>query len=638
MNISTLFVRPLFLAGLFLLAAGWASSLSGQWNGVPSFPAGPTDGSFSFVIDDVAYVGGGLHREKVYSFSSATRQWTYLHVLPGKVPLVWAFAFSYQGKGYVCGGAINGGTLTDEFFEYNPENNSWTKKAPFGGGARDGGFAFVLGDHAYVGTGFDGSFLHNDVWKYSFADDMWTKIDDFPGGPLIFPSSFVLNGKGYVIGGQGSVESDRMFEFDPSTESWTEKARFGGGARQAGSAFALGGKGYYGTGMSGYTRTFTDFWEYDPVTDAWSELEHEYPSAASAWNIAFVLDGKAYVGTGAEFAGQGVVVSDEFYSYPYEEPLPSAGVSAESIAFGNVITGETHYGLIQLKSLSEADLEVKSVEFANPNAADLGFAFTPDGPVPSTLPGLGSLAISLSFTPVASGLVETDLVITTNDPAMPVITISVSGIGVQESELPGAVLSTSVLDFGDVKVGESAARTFTVVPSNSTELEIQRIFTFNDFNDAVAFVTSRTLPTTLSEGEELEVTVTYAPTRIEDLEAGMSVQTNSAVGSALQILGHGVEGISSTDLPDEMKGVRVNLYPNPVREYLQMEVTVPSTSDVDIRLIDASGKTVLPVHNGSVPAGVHNYVLNIRNLPAGSYFVESLIGEEHRIRRVVIGR
>ena len=637
MNMYTRYIHVLFLSGFFLLAAGSFASLSAQWNAVPSFPAGPTDGSFSFVIDDVAYVGGGLNSERLYSFSSSSRQWTYEHVIPGKVRRVWAFGFSYQGKGYVCGGAINGGSLTDEFYEYDPETRSWATKAPFGGGARDGGFAFVLGDYAYVGTGFDGSFLHNDVWQYSFADDTWTQIDDFPGGPLIFPSSFVLNGKGYVVGGQGTVESNRMFEFDPSTGSWTEKAAFSGGARQAGAAFALDGKGYYGTGMSGYTRTFTDFWMYDPAADSWTELEHEYPITATAWNTAFVLDGKCYVGIGAEFAGQGVVVSDQFYSYPYEEPVPAAGVSVEGIAFGNVLIGETLNGVAQLKSLTQADLEVLSVEFEDPDVVDKGLAVSTDSPVPSTLPGLGSMQISLSFTPVASGSVETMLVITTNDPVNPVIKVAVSGTGVQESELPLAHLSTNILDFGDVVVGESLERTFTVIPANAAGLEIERIFTFNDFTDAVTFTTSRPTPVTLAEGEELEVKVTYAPTEAGDLEAGLSVQTNSAVGSALQIVGRAVDEVSSVRTAGD-QDVLMNVHPNPVDEYLQIDLNVIEAEYVRVRLIDPSGKTVIPVHNGKVQNGRHRYSVNLQSLPRGIYFVESLIGKERRMRRVFVGR
>lgn len=635
-----IFTRSVALTTALILAFFLEGSLlHAQWNELPDFPAGATDGSVSFVIDGVAYVTGGLNSAGLYSYTPSTKTWAALGNLPGNVTRVWAFAFAYNGKGYLGGGAVNGGSVTNEFYEYDPTTNTWTAKAPFGGGVRDGGFAFVIGDKAYVGTGFDNALLHNDVWEYTFATNTWSPLSSFIGGPRIFSSSFVLNGKGYVVGGQGAAESDQLYEFDPQTRSWTERARFGGGPRQAGVAFALDGLGYYGVGMTGYSQTYQDMWTYNPSTDKWTELEHEYPTDRSAWSVAFVIGGKAYVGTGAIFSGQGVAVTDKFYSFPYEEPVPTASVSTNNIEFGEVTVGKTEVMVVRLSSLTNAELEVTNVEFNNPDALTKGFAISTDGPVPSTLPGLGTLLISLSFTPNTPELAETILRITTNDPANPTLEVQVSGTGV-EQVLPGAVFSTDRLNFDEVKVGDSESLSFIISPANEAGLEVSSV-SITTNQPALSVTTSKVLPAFLDQGEELEVTVTFTPQDTGSVATEVGVVTNSGgTGPTLvSITGHAFDDVSSVELSTVAENLfSIRVLPNPVKEQLQLALTLRHSVDATVRLVDITGATVLSIHEGNVVAGVRNFAANVSGLPAGSYFLESIVDGKRSVQPVVLHR
>src|SRR5438552_1474100 len=100
--------------------------------------------------------------------------------------------------------------------------NTWTRKADFGGTARYGAAGFSIGSKGYIGTGYDGS-DRKDFWEY-----------------------------------------------DPVTNAWTQKADFGGAGRWASVGFSIGSKGYIGTGSNrSMTVYYKDFWEYDPATNAW---------------------------------------------------------------------------------------------------------------------------------------------------------------------------------------------------------------------------------------------------------------------------------------------------------------------------------------------------------------------------------
>ncbi len=324
------------------------SMYAANWGSTSVFPAGKTDGMFNFVINGKAYVGSGLAGTHFYEFDPSSGIWKDMGTLPGNIYRIWALAFAYNGKGYVGGGSIGeASSLTDTFYEYDPVTNTWTQKASFGGGKRDASMSFVIGNKGYVGGGYDGANIVADFWEYDFSADKWSQIGYLPFGAAIFPSGFAMGSKGYLIGGQGVVEHKEVFEFDPYSKAWTKKADFPGKARQAGCAFVMGNHAYFGGGMTMYSETFSDFWEYNPTADSWRQLEKEVPTTYTAWATSFVIGSTAYFGGGASFDGGTLNFSDAFYtvsglSTGIEEDglIPYPRAILRSVAGGLVIQTE----------------------------------------------------------------------------------------------------------------------------------------------------------------------------------------------------------------------------------------------------------------------------------------------------------
>lgn len=79
----------------------------------------------------------------------------------GPMPRYSAVGFSIGSKGYIGTGQDACGYKND-FWEYNPADNSWTQKADFGGGGRVAAVGFSIGSKGYIGTGNDGSSLKKD--------------------------------------------------------------------------------------------------------------------------------------------------------------------------------------------------------------------------------------------------------------------------------------------------------------------------------------------------------------------------------------------------------------------------------------------------------------------------------------------
>src|SRR6478609_2507194 len=58
---------------------------------------------------------------------------------------------------------------------------NWVRKSDFDGVARSEAVSFVVGDTAYIGTGYDGSVRLNDFWKYDVDNNYWIQRASMPG-------------------------------------------------------------------------------------------------------------------------------------------------------------------------------------------------------------------------------------------------------------------------------------------------------------------------------------------------------------------------------------------------------------------------------------------------------------------------
>jgi hypothetical protein len=88
---------------------------------------------------------------------------------------------------------------------------------------------------------------------------------DFGGTARDEAVGFSIANKGYIGTGRDNSNPYKQdfWEYDPVSNIWTQKADFGGTARVEPVGFSIGNKGYIGTG-TGNVSQMTDFWEYIP--------------------------------------------------------------------------------------------------------------------------------------------------------------------------------------------------------------------------------------------------------------------------------------------------------------------------------------------------------------------------------------
>ncbi|MCB0586907.1 MAG: hypothetical protein KDD06_16495 [Phaeodactylibacter sp.] len=213
---------------------------------------------------------------------------------------------------------------------------------------------------------------------------LWIQKEDIPQLGMANAVTFTLFGKGYICTGRGPWDGtagqyqyyNALYEYDPSRDEWTSRSPFPGEARSGAVSFVIGNYAYVGLGFD-----FRDFYRYDPATDNWAPMP-SFPAAAGGRHdaAAFVLDGKAYVGTGR---GPDLQERSDFWifdpanggSWSPGPALPPDEARKEAIAFS---IGNTAY-----VCFGNDDIGTGNQPFSGCHKLELGSASWEEMPQPS---------------------------------------------------------------------------------------------------------------------------------------------------------------------------------------------------------------------------------------------------------------
>lgn len=312
--------RSLLLLSIFLLKCLIISSAQNVWEQKTNFGGTGRSVAAGFSIGAKGYMGtgyDGTFRKDFWEYDPMTNVWTQKANFGGGAR-IYAVGLSIGNKGYMGLGSDSSGVTSykNDFWQYDPETNSWKQKASFSGDARALACGFSISEKGYIGTGWYGyNLFKNDFWEYDPNTDIWTQKTAFGGAARQAAVGFSIGKKGYIGTGNNNTGYTKDFwEYDPSNNSWTKKADFGGSARAFGVGFALGNYGYLGTGEDASTIK-SDFWRYDPLTNTWTEKSN-YGGTIRTGTVGFALNGKGYVGTGHN----GIAYFHDFWEYTAENP------------------------------------------------------------------------------------------------------------------------------------------------------------------------------------------------------------------------------------------------------------------------------------------------------------------------------
>ena len=228
--------------------------------------------------------------------------------------------FVLDNKLYICCGTKGNqhisGNLLDEVWEYDLDNDIWTKKNNFSGGLRFKPLSFSLNGKGYLGSGENnsGEYLH-DFWQYNPIDDSWILIGEIPEDPhtaYVYINNaligFSTTTNGFIGFGlySGDGASGSFWKFNDNPYSW-EKITKKPDIIVNEMGFVINENVYVGLGETGsglpvYQGT-QDFYKYDVINNSWIKIGFGGPKRFAAGG--FSIGNKGFICGGfhnSEFA------------------------------------------------------------------------------------------------------------------------------------------------------------------------------------------------------------------------------------------------------------------------------------------------------------------------------------------------
>ncbi|MBV9963331.1 MAG: T9SS type A sorting domain-containing protein [Parafilimonas sp.] len=286
---------------------------SDSWTRKNDFNGKPRFNEAGFVVNNKLYLVGG-ENGNTYKFindgwvyDKVMDKWTSIGQFTGP-PRGNAATFTIGDNGYIGTGydAESSGKELGDLWQLNTKNLQWRKRADLGGGPRDLAVSFNVNAAGIVATGEDGTRFKKDVWAYNTEKDSWKQLADLPYGKN-GAAGFSIGNKMYI--GLGLVDTSHslinpvtkskdFWMFNPAKNAWTQIADFGGGNRGAAISFVLNGKAYVGTGFADNGVLTNDLWQYNPAQNIWTR-KADFPGTKRSYAIAFAINGKGYAGMGS---------------------------------------------------------------------------------------------------------------------------------------------------------------------------------------------------------------------------------------------------------------------------------------------------------------------------------------------------
>jgi N-acetylneuraminic acid mutarotase len=253
----------------------------------------------SFTIGNIAYlVGGDKGTEYTDEFLAynASDRWDRLPSFPD-VARKWQTGVVVNNIAYVFGGLDASNDRTNKMYRYLPNQNRWDlitpasslEPAPLHSAASGG-----MGNMAYFIGGNRDSIL-DEIWKFDAYSHTWEAMNHFPvkqyGGIAIAIGNVMYAGLG-LSNALGTASNKRLWSSDNNLNTWVEETPL-----PAAAGIVRGGVAYndaiYIVDSTG------NIWKYDVGEKIWTK-KSKLPSshAGDSQHCIFVLNNMIYIGLG----------------------------------------------------------------------------------------------------------------------------------------------------------------------------------------------------------------------------------------------------------------------------------------------------------------------------------------------------
>ena len=222
---------------------------------------------------------------------------------------------------------------------------------------------------------------------------------------------------------------------------------------------------------------------------------------------------------------------------PSPTPVPNIAVSESAISFGELTVNQSVNQTVTITNTGSADLNIQSIT----STSDV-FSFSEKA---FTLSSGASRTVTVTFAPSATGSINGELRVSSNDPDQPILSFSLSGSGTAVQQQPPSppqptgpslFVSDNTIDFGLVPKTETARRPLLLSNAGDATLIIQEIEA-NGLGFDVVGGTFSFVP-----GDNRSITVSFHPTVSGDVTGRLIIKSNDPSNPEAVVLLTGTGG------------------------------------------------------------------------------------------------
>lgn len=217
----------------------------------------------------------------------------YLTLVSCFLLFVGCYKWDLEEKTFV---QLNNGGITVDPFTCNRAEVDGIISIPEGQSIQ--AYGHVWATHSFPTVGD-----HEDTTRFTENSTSFftSRIEDLTPLKTYFVATYVQTTEGYIYSAVDSFEV-----------GWTKKGS--DKIRHNGTAFTIGNTAYVGLGFFSPGQGNGDrFYMYRPVVDDWQSIEQRFPGGQRADIVSFTLNGKGYVGTGANL--DYTLIYKDFYGF-----------------------------------------------------------------------------------------------------------------------------------------------------------------------------------------------------------------------------------------------------------------------------------------------------------------------------------
>jgi hypothetical protein len=300
--------------------------------------------------------------------------------------------------------------------------------------------------------------------------------------------------------------------------------------------------------------------------------------AVFGFNVTlFSVAGTSATASGTDGTTLGSIATLGFTSFTVATPEPQIAASTASLPFGAIRVGTASSPqTVTLKNTGTAPLNISAVATSISQ-----YAVSPSGTLPAIAPNQ-SATVTVTFTPTAAQSFPATLSMTTNDPAHPTVSITLSGSGgFPQIVVPGP------LNFGSVAVCTPHSLNATVRNTGPIDLHLSAITTTG------AGFSATPASLTVPAGGSNTIQVSLTPATVGALNGTLNFSSDDPNSPNVSV---NLSAIGTSEPPPAISvtPTSINFGAVPLQYFFGVAVTVANTGPCEDLTVTLTATTLTP--------------------------------------------